>query len=172
VRVPGTIDGDEVAMRAVLGQQISVQAANKLAGRLAAVHGEPVEGVPGITSRFPAAATIAELAPDALPMPRARATAVQAVAVALASDDIAVDAGVERDRLRSMLLALPGIGEWTADYVVLRGTGDPDRFLASDLGVRRALRALDVAPGQAVAVSQQWRPWRSYAVVHLWRSLS
>jgi AraC family transcriptional regulator of adaptative response / DNA-3-methyladenine glycosylase II len=105
-------------------------------------------------------------------MPRARATAVQAVAVALASGDIAVDAGVERDRLRSMLLALPGIGEWTADYVVLRGTGDPDRFLASDLGVRRALRALDVAPGQAVAVSQQWRPWRSYAVVHLWRSLS
>jgi AraC family transcriptional regulator of adaptative response / DNA-3-methyladenine glycosylase II len=172
VRVPRTIDGDEVAMRAVLGQQISVQAANKLAGRLAAVHGEPVEGVPGITSRFPAAATIAELAPDALPMPRARATAVQAVAVALASGDIAVDAGVERDRLRSMLLALPGIGEWTADYVVLRGTGDPDRFLASDLGVRRALRALDVAPGQAVAVSQQWRPWRSYAVVHLWRSLS
>jgi AraC family transcriptional regulator of adaptative response / DNA-3-methyladenine glycosylase II len=172
LRVPGTIDGDELALRAVLGQQISVRAANTLAGRLAAEHGEPVDGGPGVTHLFPSAARIAELAPDALPLPRSRSATVCAVAAALACGEIVVDAGVDRDHLAATLLARRGVGAWTAEYVVLRGTGDPDRFLASDLGVRRALDALGVAPGQARAVSQHWRPWRSYAVVHLWRSLS
>lgn len=172
LRVPGAIAGDELALRAILGQQVSVRAANALAGRLASEHGEAFDGGPGITRLFPDVERIAGLAPEVLPLPRSRAATVRTVADALAAGDIVVDAGVDRDELKAALLARPGVGEWTAEYVVLRGTGDPDRFLASDLGVRRALHALGVAPARAGAVALQWRPWRSYAVVHLWRSLS
>jgi AraC family transcriptional regulator of adaptative response / DNA-3-methyladenine glycosylase II len=172
LRVPGAMDGDELALRAVLGQQVSVRAANRLAGRLAVEHGEPFDGGEGITRLFPTAAQVAGIPPDALPLPRSRAATVQTVAAALAGGDIVVDGGVDRERLGATLLSCAGVGRWTADYVVLRGTGDPDRLLASDLGVRRALRALGVTPDQSDTISRRWRPWRSYAVVHLWRSLS
>ncbi len=172
LRVPGALDGDELTVRAVLGQQVSVRAANALAGRLASQHGEQVDGGDGLTRIFPTAERVAQLRPDDLPMPRARAATVTAVAAALAHGDIDVGAGVDREALEAALRSVPGVGAWTAQYVVLRGTGDPDRFLASDLGVRRALGALGIAPAQADAVAQRWRPWRSYAVVHLWRSLS
>lgn len=171
-RVPGTVAGDELAIRAVLGQQVSLASAAALAGRLAAEYGEPVDCGDGVVRQFPSAERLAEVAPDTLPMPRARAATVCAVAAALGSGDLVVDAGVDRDELRAQLLALPGVGEWTADYIVLRGTGDPDRFLASDLGVRHALDALAVARSEAAAVAARWRPWRSYAVVQLWGSLS
>jgi AraC family transcriptional regulator of adaptative response / DNA-3-methyladenine glycosylase II len=169
------VAGDELAIRAVLGQQVSLASAAALAARLAREHGEEVDGSGGnngVTRRFPSTERLAALSPDALAMPRARAKTVCALAGALAEGEIVVDAGVDRDELREQLLALPGVGEWTADYIVLRGTGDPDRFLPSDLGVRHAFDALGVPRSEAATLAARWRPWRSYAVVHLWGSLS
>jgi AraC family transcriptional regulator, regulatory protein of adaptative response / DNA-3-methyladenine glycosylase II len=172
LRVPGTVAGDELAIRAVLGQQVSLASAAAAAARLAREHGEEVDAGDGVARQFPSTERLAALSPDALAMPRARAKTVCALARSLAEGDIVVDAGVDRDELRTQLLALPGVGEWTADYIVLRGTGDPDRFLPSDLGVRHALDALGVSRSEAATVAARWRPWRSYAVVHLWGSLS
>jgi AraC family transcriptional regulator, regulatory protein of adaptative response / DNA-3-methyladenine glycosylase II len=171
-RVPGTADGGELAIRAVLGQQVSLASAAALAGRLAAAHGEAVDAGGGVVREFPSMERLAAVAPDALAMPRSRANTVCAVAAALANGDLVVDGGVDRDELRAQLLAVPGVGEWTADYIVLRGTGDPDRFLPSDLGVRHALDAFGVARSEVATVAARWRPWRSYAVVQLWGSLS
>ncbi len=172
LRVPGALDGDELALRAVLGQQVSVRAANAFASRLAHEHGEGVVGADGAVRMFPSAARIGDLRAEDLAMPRARAATVIALAAALATGDVTVDPGVERGALEASLRAVPGVGEWTADYIVLRGTGDPDRFLGSDLGIRRALGAFGIAPANAAEVASRWRPWRSYAVVHLWRSLT
>jgi AraC family transcriptional regulator, regulatory protein of adaptative response / DNA-3-methyladenine glycosylase II len=151
IRVPGHVDPVELAVRAVLGQQVSVPAAVTLAARLVAAHGEPLpEPAGGVTRLFPSAEAI-----DAavLAMPRARAEALKRLARAVGD-------GLElRDRDR--LLALGGIGPWTADYLALR-SGDRDVLLATDLGVRRALSRL---PG---ADPERWRPYRSYAVMHLW----
>jgi len=166
------VAGDELAIRAVLGQQVSLASAAAAAARLAREHGEEVDAGDGVARQFPSTERLASLSPDALAMPRARAKTVCALARSLAEGDIVVDAGVDRDELRTQLLALPGVGEWTADYIVLRGTGDPDRFLPSDLGGRHALAALGVSRSEAATVAARWRPWRSYAVVHLWGSLS
>lgn len=163
IRVPGTVDGDELAMRVVLGQQVSVAGARTLAARLTAEHGDTLDD-DGVTHLFPSAATIAAVDPAALPMPRARAKTLVGLATALADGTVVVDAGADRTELRERLLALPGVGEWTADLVVMRGTGDPDVFLARDLGVRRALARF----GRRVDPTS-WRPWRSYAVQHVWR---
>nr|WP_275693425.1 AlkA N-terminal domain-containing protein [Nocardioides sp. TF02-7] len=168
LRVPGHVDGDEVAVRAVLGQQVSVAGARTVAGRLVADHGRPVEtDVPGLTHLFPDAATVAALDPERLPMPRARGRALTTLAGALASGDLVLDHGPDRDDVRRRLLALPGIGPWTADYVALRALGHPDVFLPTDLGVRHALARVDGADADPEA----WAPWRSYALLHLWTSL-
>ncbi len=123
-----------------------------------------------LTGMFPSAATIAALSPDQLPMPRGRARAVIALATALASGDLVLDAGADRDAVAGRLVAIPGIGPWTVAYVRMRALGDPDAFLASDLGVRRALeaRGLPGDPRSATAVAEAWRPWRSYALQYLW----
>ncbi|WP_121252209.1 AlkA N-terminal domain-containing protein [Nocardioides ferulae] len=170
LRVPGQVDGDELAVRAVVGQQVSVAGARTVTGRLVAEHGRRVEtGVPGLTHLFPDAETLAEVDPASLPMPRARGRALVGLAAALARRDIALDRGADRDGVRSALLAQPGIGPWTADYVALRALGDPDVFLPTDLGVRQALTRLgrDLAELSPAA----WRPWRSYALLHLWQTL-
>ena len=127
-----------------------------------------------MTHRFPDAAAIAALTPADLPMPRTRGRALIATATAIADGDVVIDPGADRDELRTRLLALPGIGPWTAEYVLMRAVGDPDAFLPTDLGIRRALTAcgLDAEPRAVLARAEAWRPWRAYANAHLWASLT
>jgi AraC family transcriptional regulator of adaptative response / DNA-3-methyladenine glycosylase II len=231
-RVPGAADGAELAVRAVIGQQISVTGARTIAGRLAAELGTPLpvalvgedvdapgsgaardghagngsdardaprrraggagarerrgcdrDGDPAaaqqpssLTHVFPSAAALAAAgrAGGDLPMPRARALALTTLCAALAAGDVELDPGADRDATRTSLLALPGIGPWTADYVAMRALGDPDAFPASDLGLRRALARLDQPddPRAVAALAERWRPWRAYAAHHLWASLA
>jgi AraC family transcriptional regulator, regulatory protein of adaptative response / DNA-3-methyladenine glycosylase II len=175
LRVPGSVDGAELAVRAVLGQQISVAAARTGAGRLVAEHGEALPHPRGaVTSLFPATAVLAALDAARLPMPRARAVALIGLCRALADGDLRLDPGADRAEARRRLLALRGVGPWTAGYVAMRALGDPDVFLAEDLGVRHALRRLggpdDLRAARALAVA--WAPWRSYASQHLWQAPS
>ena len=174
-RSVGAVDGDEIAIRAVLGQQVSVSAARRLGERLVELCGTPlprgaIAGPGGgvLTRVFPDAATIAGLDPGALPMPRSRARAVLALAEALASGGISLDPGADRDATTGRLLAVSGIGPWTAGYIGMRALSDPDAYPPGDAGVLRALRGLGTA-GETVAAA--WRPWRAYAVHHLWASL-
>lgn len=169
LRVPGQVDGDETAVRTVVGQQVSVAGARTVTGRVVAEHGRRIDtGIPGLTHLFPRASTLAGVDPGTLPMPRARGRALVGLAAALASGDVALDRGPDRDDVRTALLALPGIGPWTADYVAMRALGHPDVFLPTDLGVRAVLRTL----GQDTDTdSDRWRPWRSYALLHLWNTL-
>ena len=176
LRVPGHVDGPEVAVRAVLGQQVSVAGARTIAGRLVQAHGRPLETPEGsLTHLFPTSSALAAVDPETLPMPRSRGRALVALTNALATGDVALDRGPDRSDVRARLLALPGIGPWTADYIALRALGHPDVFLPTDLGVRAALTALDADntdDGQAADVPERWRPWRSYALLHLWHSLA
>jgi AraC family transcriptional regulator of adaptative response / DNA-3-methyladenine glycosylase II len=172
LRVPGQVDGDEVAVRTVIGQQVSVAGACTVTGRLVAEHGRPVSSaIPGLTHLFPDAATLAGLDPERLPMPRSRGRALVGLATALASGDVALDRGPDRDDVRRTLLALPGIGPWTADYVAMRALAHPDVFLPTDVGVRNALAGLGHDPASTIAGHEAWRPWRSYALMHLWNTL-
>jgi AraC family transcriptional regulator of adaptative response / DNA-3-methyladenine glycosylase II len=171
-RSPGHVDGDELALRAVLGQQVSVAAARQLGARLVAAYGKPLQRPDGaLTHCFPAAETLASADPAVLPMPRARAAALTGLAGALASGELSLDPGADRDRAQAQLLALPGIGPWTAGYIRMRALSDPDAFVPGDAGVRDALARLGAEPREAVALAEGWRPWRSYAVHHLWAYL-
>ena len=174
-RVPGHMDAHELAARAVLGQQVSVAGARTLAARLVAAHGEPlVKPAGSITHLFPSAAAIASLDPGALAMPRSRGAALVALARSLAAGELVLDPGADRHEARSKLLALPGIGPWTVEYVAMRGLRDPDAFLPTDLGVRHALTRLgrDARPAAAAALAERWRPYRAYALAHLWSILA
>jgi len=169
-RSPGHVDGDELAIRAVLGQQVSVAAARKLGARLTALHGKPLSASHGsLTHFFPDAATIAGVHPETLPMPRARARCLVGLATALASGEISLHPGADRERETARLLALPGIGPWTAAYIRMRALSDPDAFPSADGGVVRAMKRLGA--DVSLAVTDAWRPWRSYAVHHLWAIL-
>jgi AraC family transcriptional regulator of adaptative response / DNA-3-methyladenine glycosylase II len=173
IRVPGTVDGAETVLRAVLGQQVTVAAARTAAARLVAVLGEPVECPEAGPSRlFPTPATIAEHATAILTGPRRRIETVRVTAAALAAGDLVVDPGCDPDVLRTELQAIPGIGPWTADYVVLRVLGATDVLLDTDLAIRRGAAALGLAtdPDGLRRRAQRWRPWRSYAGMHLWRA--
>jgi AraC family transcriptional regulator of adaptative response / DNA-3-methyladenine glycosylase II len=168
LRVPGHVDGHELALRTVLGQQVSVQAGNRLAGSLVHQHGDPLPEElqePGVTRLFPTADRVASLDPGTLAGPRARTAALVTLAGALAAGDVVPDRSADRGRTRAALLALPGIGPWTADYVAMRGLGDPDVLLRGDVALRRRLRTLG---GPDPGEGEQWRPWRSYAVMQLW----
>ncbi len=171
LRTPGHVDGDELAFRAVLGQQVSVAGARTVAGRIAAEHGRKLpDAVGSLRCLFPSAAVIAELAPGRLPVPAARARALIRLASALASGEVVLDAGADWDAAAERLLGIDGIGPWTVAYIRLRALGDPDAFLPSDLGVRRALeaRGLPGDPRSAASLAGAWRPWRSYALQYLW----
>jgi AraC family transcriptional regulator of adaptative response / DNA-3-methyladenine glycosylase II len=174
LRIPGHVDGNELIVRAVIGQQVSVSGARTIAGRLSASYGRPLScPVGAVTRAFPTADVLADLAPDDLPMPRARGAALIGVAQTLARGDIVLDPGADRDEVSARLLELPGIGPWTVAYVRMRALGDPDAFMAGDLGVRRALEALGL-PGKerpAVELAERWRPYRAYALQYLWSGL-
>ncbi|GGD17364.1 AlkA N-terminal domain-containing protein [Nocardioides daphniae] len=173
LRVPGHVDGCEVAVRAVLGQQVTVAAARTQASRLVATYGRPVETtVAGLGRLFPSADVVAGLDHGALAMPGARARALTTLASLVAGGELHLDRGEERAAVRERLLAVPGVGPWTADYVAMRALGDPDRFLPKDTGTRDALRRLGVDPARAGEISQRWAPWRSYAQLRLWQSLT
>jgi AraC family transcriptional regulator of adaptative response / DNA-3-methyladenine glycosylase II len=174
LRAPAHPDGIELLVRAILGQQISVAGARTLARRLVESHGEPLQHPVGdVTHAFPSAATIAAMAPENFAMPRARGVALINACAVLAGGRLMLDAGSDRDEAVATLQALPGIGPWTAGYVAMRALGDPDVFLPTDVGVRNALAALGVdgSPATATALAERWRPWRSYALHHLWASL-
>ncbi len=176
IRVPGHVDGHEVAVRAVVGQQISVAGAASVLGRLTERYGErvdPSRAYDGLTRLFPSAEKLADVDPADLPMPRARGRALNALCRALADGDLALDRSEDRTEVRSRLLAMPGIGPWTADYIAMRALGDPDVFLPTDVGSRQALARLGTVatPKAAAAAASAWRPWRSYALMHLWTSL-
>jgi AraC family transcriptional regulator, regulatory protein of adaptative response / DNA-3-methyladenine glycosylase II len=162
LRVPGTVDGGELAIRAVLGQQVSLAAARTLAARLVTAAGEPLPAPVGtLTHAWPAPEAIVEFA-GAMAMPRSRQRAVAALAGALAGG-LRLEPGAD---VRAELLALPGVGPWTAEYVAMRALGDPDAWLPTDLGVRHGLARL----GAGVEAAEAWRPFRAHAVVHLWAS--
>jgi len=167
-RVPRTVDGDEFAVRAVLGQQVSTAAARTAAGRLVAAHGAPLaEPSGGLTHLFPSARALLDAAP-ALPGGRARTLAV--LVDALADGRLDLGPGADRDRARHVLGTLPGIGPWTVEMVAMRALGDPDAFPVGDLGVRRggARLGLPDRPAALAGRAGRWRPWRAYAVQHLW----
>jgi AraC family transcriptional regulator of adaptative response / DNA-3-methyladenine glycosylase II len=172
LRVPGAWDGFEAAARAIVGQQVSVRAATTLAGRLVARFGTPIAAplAPGLTHVFPSAREVAPLDVAAIGLPEARARALRALAGAVAAGRVRLDAGADARDVVTTLRAIPGIGAWTAEYIAMRVLGDPDAFPAGDLGVRRALGNGHgpVTPEVAERRSEAWRPWRAYAVMHLW----
>lgn len=172
-RVPGVVDGGELAVRAVLGQQVSLAGAATLAARLVAEHGrELARPVGGVTHVFPDTAVLASADAGGWAMPRTRARALQAVCAAVAAGDVELHAGADAGAARAALLALPGIGPWTTEYVAMRALRDPDAFLPTDLSVRHALERLGHDPAAATGLAEHWRPYRAYALQHLWASLA
>lgn len=174
LRTPGHVDGAEVAVRAVLGQQVTVGAAQGLASRLTSELGEVLPAAladDGLDRLFPSPAALAEVDPEQLPMPRARGRALAGLATALAESRIALDRGAEREETREALLALPGIGPWTADYISMRALGNPDVILLGDVGTRQAAEQLGLDRSDVSHAARAWAPWRSYAQQQLWQSL-
>lgn len=167
LRAAGSVDPAETLVRAIVGQQVSVAGARTVTARLAHELGAPLTVNDGqLTRAFPTMARLAGATIRDLPMPTARAATLRDVAAAVQSGDLVLDAGVDRAELVERLMARRGIGPWTARYVVMRALGDPDVFLDTDLGVRRALAERDLTPADA----ERWRPWRTYAMHHLWNS--
>ena len=173
LRLPGAMDGFEVAVRAILGQQVTVAAARTLAGRFAAAFGTPCPTpFPGLRFLFPTPEATAALAPSdiaALGIIAGRARAVIALATAMRDKTLSLDPGADPALAVERLRGLPGIGDWTAQYVAMRALGWPDAFPHTDHGVKKALG--ETQPARVLALAQRWRPWRAYAVMHLWRTL-
>lgn len=170
-RVAGAVDGPELAVRAVLGQQVSVAAARTIAGRLVTALGDPLPVPDGhLTHRFPDPGTIAGADLSMLPVPEARRACVRRLAGALAAGDVVLEPGADRASARRGLRGLRGIGPWTAAYVAMRALGDPDAFMPGDHGVRRAMQQLGQASdaGSVSRLAERWRPWRAYATQYLW----
>ncbi|MEY8015216.1 AlkA N-terminal domain-containing protein [Mycobacterium servetii] len=173
-RIPRTVDEAELAVRAVLGQQVSTKAAGTHAGRLASAYGDPIQDPDGeLTHTFPSVDQLAELDPALLAVPGAPRRTLAALISGLADGHIVLDAGSDWSGARAQLLALPGIGPWTAEVIAMRGLGDPDAFPAGDLGLRLAAERLGLPSRQRTLVehSARWRPRRSYATQHLWTTL-
>ncbi|HYO60310.1 MAG TPA: DNA-3-methyladenine glycosylase [Actinomycetota bacterium] len=174
-RLPGATDPFELAVRAVLGQQVSLAGARTLAGHIVAARGKRLTTpVRGVSHLFPSPEALAGADLAEAGMPEARRAAIRSLAAAVADGTVVLGPGADRDEAVAQLLALPGIGPWTAGYVAMRALGDPDVFLAGDLGVRKAAARLGL-PSDARKLdehAERWRPWRSYAVLHLWASLN
>ncbi|MBI1397361.1 MAG: helix-turn-helix domain-containing protein [Betaproteobacteria bacterium] len=173
LRLPGAFDGFEMAVRAILGQQITVKAARTLAGRFAAALGTRVETpFRSLVTRFPSSREVATRSVDdiaRLGIVGARARAILALAEAHARGDITLEPTADVEAQLARLRALPGIGDWTAQYLAMRALGWPDAFPHTDYGVRKALGT--TADREVLARAEAWRPWRAYAVMHLWQSI-
>jgi AraC family transcriptional regulator, regulatory protein of adaptative response / DNA-3-methyladenine glycosylase II len=173
-RIPRTVDEAELAVRAVLGQQVSTKAARTHAGRLVAAYGRPVaDPAGGLTHTFPSVEQLAEIDPVHLAVPQARQRTLSALVAGLADGSIVLDSGSDWDAARRQLLDVPGIGPWTAEVIAMRGLGDPDAFPATDLGLRLAAKQLGLPADDRTLVAHgaRWRPWRSYATQYLWTTL-
>jgi AraC family transcriptional regulator of adaptative response / DNA-3-methyladenine glycosylase II len=176
LRVPGAWDGFELAVRAILGQQISVAAATLLAGRIVRQWGEPLPTalagvVRGLTHVFPTAERMAAVDLSVLPMPRARSSSLKTLAVAVAADPTLFEGRGDLAAAIARLKALPGIGEWTAQYIAMRQLREPDAFPVGDIGLLRAMAGPDGRRPTTQALqarAEAWRPWRAYAALHLW----
>lgn len=170
-RVPRSVDAYEMAVRAVLGQQVSTAAARTHAGRLVTAVGTALDDPDGgLTHLWPTVAQLARVAPESLALPRARQNAVVGLVRACAEGEVVLDAGTDWVQARRDLLALPGVGPWTAETIAMRGLGDPDAFLPGDLGIRAAAGTLGLPerPAALEAYSRRWSPWRSFATQYLW----
>jgi AraC family transcriptional regulator, regulatory protein of adaptative response / DNA-3-methyladenine glycosylase II len=174
LRVPGAFDGFEMAIRAILGQQISVSAASTFAARLTRKFGKSIQTpFPGLTHLAPTAKALATADADeflSLGITRARAKSVQSMAQAVLTGAISLDVAVSIETALNQLKALPGIGDWTAHYFAMRIFGWPDAFPHSDLGILKALNTTN--PREALSRAESWRPWRAYAAIHLWKTLA
>lgn len=175
LRVPGAWDGFELAVRAILGQQVSVAAATTLAGRLVAAYGEavgtlgdPEEG--GLHLVFPRPEALAGANLASIGLPRARAAAISALAATVLAEQNLFERSDGLEAAVQRLRRVRGVGEWTAQYIAMRALHHPDAFPAADLGVLRAMGApaARVTPTRASDIARAWRPWRAYAVMHLW----
>ncbi|WP_420079106.1 AlkA N-terminal domain-containing protein [Streptomyces sp. JL4002] len=170
-RVPRTVDAAEFAVRAVLGQQVSTAAARTHAARLVTAYGERVEDpLGGLTHLFPSPQALAGLDPESLALPRSRRATLTTLVSALAGGSLPLGIDSDWEEARARLAALPGFGPWTTEVIAMRALGDPDAFLPSDLGVRRAAQGLGLpsTPAALTARAAGWRPWRAYAVQYLW----
>lgn len=173
VRVPGVWDPFEIGVRAIVGQQVTVAGANTLTARLVARHGQSVPGLEehGLSRVFPSATAIADADLDGLGFVPARAQAIRSFARAVVDGDVRLDRDIDLDDLVASVIALPGLGPWTAHYIALR-LGEPDAFPASDLGLRRAMGSNEpLSTKELTAVAESWRPWRALAAAHLWMTL-
>jgi len=173
LRLPGAVDGFELAVRAILGQQISVRAARTLAGRIVTRAGTTLDReqtVEGVTHLFPTPEQLAAAPLEELGITRRREETIRRLAELVASGDLTLAEGADHEVVRDALLAIPGIGPWTVAYISMRAFRDPDSFPANDLGVREGFQALGL-PTTVSAITEhaeRWRPWRGYAVMHLW----
>ena len=174
-RIPRTVDGEEMAIRVVLGQQVSTAAARTHAGRLTERYGTPVaDPAGGLTRLFPTAAALGELDPAHLGMPKSRRDTLFALIGTLADGSVCLDAGADRERARSQLAVIAGIGPWTLDMISMRALGDPDVMPSNDIGVMKGAGnlGLPAASRDLSERSRRWQPWRSYAVQYLWATLN
>jgi AraC family transcriptional regulator, regulatory protein of adaptative response / DNA-3-methyladenine glycosylase II len=176
VRVPGTWDGFELAVRTLFGQQLTIEAASGQVEKLVAAYGEPLKaesGAHGLTHVFPDSATLATADLRKLGVPVQRARAIKSLSVALAADPLLFSTQRSLEQAVANLRSLPGIGEWTAQYVAMRELREPDAFPATDMGLLRAVSDASghpVARRDLLARAERWRPWRAYAAHHLWSS--
>jgi AraC family transcriptional regulator of adaptative response / DNA-3-methyladenine glycosylase II len=178
LRIPGAWDGFELAVRAVLGQQVTVKGATTLAGRLAEAFGEPLHEQSEANARsedpsrlFPEPAALVEADLKRIGLPGARAAAIRALARAVDDGELDLDPSSDPAETARALTALPGIGAWTAEYIAMRGLGAPDAFPASDLGLRRVFGspARPLGSRALLALAERWRPWRAYAAMYAWQ---
>src|SRR5262249_35111280 len=171
LRVPGAWDGFELAVRAILGQQVTVKGGTTLAGRLVERFGRRIESeIAGLTHLFPRADALAEADLGVIGIPRVRADTIRALAASVVGGAVVLDAAHGLDDALARLRAIPGIGDWTAHYIARRALGEPDAFPATDLGLRRALGNGHgpVSAGALARAAERWRPWRAYATMYLW----
>jgi AraC family transcriptional regulator of adaptative response / DNA-3-methyladenine glycosylase II len=171
IRVPGAIDGFELAVRAVLGQQITVRGARTLAGRIVRAAGAPIANGPeGITHAFPTAAELATTSLDGLGLTGARIATRLRLSELVAGGGLDLSGTGDRDATAETLLGVPGVGPWTVAYIAMRALRDPDAFPATDLGIRRGFEALglDAEPAAISERAERWRPYRAYAAMLLW----
>jgi AraC family transcriptional regulator of adaptative response / DNA-3-methyladenine glycosylase II len=166
LRLPGSWNGFELALRAILGQQITVKGATALAGRLVSAYGRPFSSSVGLTHLFPAPEVLAEAKLASIGMPAARAETIRALARAVCEGRISFEGIIDSEPFLARLCEIPGIGKWTAQYVAMRALGEPDAFPSSDLGLLRALQLKN--PNELEQRAQPWRPWRAYAAMYLW----